>query len=649
MTDKNNRQTASDQRIADLPPQPSRLGNIHGQLINNNNNNNNSNNDNLALCGNTNSFNNNYNFQNQTDGHRNRQLPANPFNLNPNATNFSIHSRPFPHNPRFAALHSSPALLDTSNTISVATLNVRSISKSTKFDALLDDIFDTSLSIIGLQETKISVATATSMFKQHVARKSTTYPYRAYWSFDPSDRAGGVSLVIASYISKYVQRIHRHKSRFIAIDLYLPARKIKIINVYYYQPADYNAKGKAFNKYVIDHIKQAEIDNFKVIVLGDFNADPATYLSALVKGTTSRSYFSLVEFLYESNYIDQHPKNELNLEYATHYVGPKPTSCIDLIFYPDDFIVNDFCFDRVWQFPFTQLATDSECNLDHHNVIVYFTKSLLVSNLSEHQRKQKGIWRTYFDVKSATSDNWTDYSTTVSQQLSSSDRNAIYPVSSSLNAQTIMLNIKWHALKTSISNAAKEHIPVKKVSPFIKQKDDGDITLAELRSHLTSLNKIFAFLTAYTYPTKSLPRFYKLQNSWYNHSDQCLRESLIMINAHYKHLIDPAVIPMTINSRNRKEFQELRLKVATILHFQTIAGLPPQQIPSIDNMNDRWRSEYSPLPHIDDSIYDALLFAPTDEEWSSTLKSLPNGKAAGISGIPYELLKHLPDDASKYL
>src|ERR1044072_968190 len=165
MTDNNNRQTASYQWITNLSPQLSRLGNLNGQLINNNNNNNN--NDNLALRGNTNSSNNNNNFQNQTDGHRNRQLLANLSNLNPNATNFSIHSRPSPHNPRFAALHLSPALLDTSNTISVATLNVRSISKSTKFDALFDDIFDASLSIIGLQETKISEVTAISMFNQH--------------------------------------------------------------------------------------------------------------------------------------------------------------------------------------------------------------------------------------------------------------------------------------------------------------------------------------------------------------------------------------------------------------------------------------------------------------------------------------------------
>src|ERR1043166_4096597 len=283
MTENNNRQTASDRRIADLPPQPSPSGNLHRTIIDNNNNNNNNN---LALRGNTDSYTNFNNFQNRTDGQRNHQSPANPFNLNPNATNFLIHSRPSPHNSRFAALHSSPALIDTSNSISVATLNVRSISKSTKFDALFDDIFDASLSIIGLQETKISEATAISMFKQHVSRKDTTYPYRAYWSFDPSDRAGGVSLVIASYISKYVQRIHRHKSRFIVIDLFLPAKKLKIINVYCYQPRDYDTKGKAFNKYVIDHIKQAEKDNFKVIILGDFNADPTVYINTLIKGTT---------------------------------------------------------------------------------------------------------------------------------------------------------------------------------------------------------------------------------------------------------------------------------------------------------------------------------------------------------------------------
>src|ERR1044072_6026771 len=91
MTENNNRQTASDRRIADLPPQPSRSENLHSNLIDNNNNNNN---DNLALRGNTNSFTNINNFQIRTGGQRNHQSPANPSNLNPYATNFLIHSRP---------------------------------------------------------------------------------------------------------------------------------------------------------------------------------------------------------------------------------------------------------------------------------------------------------------------------------------------------------------------------------------------------------------------------------------------------------------------------------------------------------------------------------------------------------------------------
>ena len=48
-------------------------------------------------------------------------------------------------------------------------------------------------------------------------------------------------------------------------------------------------------------------------------------------------------------------------------------------------------------------------------------------------------------------------------------------------------------------------------------------------------------------------------------------------------------------------------------------------------------------------IYNNLLTRLTDEEWSSVISSLPNGLAARLSGISYELIKNLPDSASKYL
>jgi hypothetical protein len=105
-------------------------------------------------------------------------------------------------------LRSSPALADTSKTISFATLNVRGSSVQFKFDAVFDDIFNESISIIGLQETRLLETTATTMFKDFNARKAKVYTYRAYWSFDHTDRCGGVGLILSSYISKYVQKVH---------------------------------------------------------------------------------------------------------------------------------------------------------------------------------------------------------------------------------------------------------------------------------------------------------------------------------------------------------------------------------------------------------------------------------------------------------
>src|SRR4051812_17126470 len=384
-------------------------GHISQQVVilnpRNNNDSNNNDNDNR-------NNNDKYNKDSNFNYKQTNQVPIlpNPTRQQHNFTSTSLQKRFSPHNSRFAALRTSPALADTSKTISFATLNVRGISVQSKFDALFDDIINESISIIGLQETRLAETTATTMFSDHIARKAKVHTHRAYWSFDRNDRYGGVGLIVSSYISTYVQKIHCYHSRFIAIDLFLLARKLKVINIYCHQQNDFPSKGKTFNNYVINHIKQAERDNFKVIIMGDFNADPHVYMQSLINGNRPHAYFSLIDFLHEHNYIDQHPKNESQLEFATHYVNQRPTSRIDLIWYPDDFISNEYCFDRVWQPPFTQLSSDNSHNLDHCCVILYFTKHLLVGFLPLHKKKQKMKWRSYFDVKKASTKEWDDFS-----------------------------------------------------------------------------------------------------------------------------------------------------------------------------------------------------------------------------------------------
>ena len=180
-------------------------------------------------------------------------------NNNPHILHVSPLSHPVPNliNTRFSSQQNSPCLNDNSSTISFATLNVRGINNQCKFDDILDDLINDNLSVIGLQETRLKEPNADCMFQSFTSTYHDDNRYKAYWSFDSLDSSGGVGLIVAPFVSKYIQRIHRFKSRFIAIDIYLPAKKLKVINVYNYQQGDFLRLGNSFAKYVIQHIEEA--------------------------------------------------------------------------------------------------------------------------------------------------------------------------------------------------------------------------------------------------------------------------------------------------------------------------------------------------------------------------------------------------------
>src|SRR3954451_23736619 len=75
-------------------------------------------------------------------------------------------------NSRFATIQSSPSLEDFTNTVSIASLNVRGISSLTKFNTIFEDLMCRSFSAIGLQETKIKESTGISLYK-NFSKRST--------------------------------------------------------------------------------------------------------------------------------------------------------------------------------------------------------------------------------------------------------------------------------------------------------------------------------------------------------------------------------------------------------------------------------------------------------------------------------------------
>src|SRR3954467_6893466 len=116
--------------------------------------------------------------------------------------------------------------------------------------------------------------------------------------------------------------------------------------------ATHNNRGMCdhtFTNFVIKQIIDAERSGFSVVILGDFNLSPSSFLDQQAASHQNSVHYKLIEFLFERNYIDQHSLDAHFKEYATFYSQNSPTLRIYLIWYPDDFVREDFCFDQTWK------------------------------------------------------------------------------------------------------------------------------------------------------------------------------------------------------------------------------------------------------------------------------------------------------------
>ncbi|CAG8737864.1 12847_t:CDS:1 [Rhizophagus irregularis] len=92
----------------------------------------------------------------------------------------------------------------------------------------------------------------------------------------------------------------------------------------------------------------------------------------------------------------------------------------------------------------------------------------------------------------------------------------------------------------------------------------------------------------------------------------------------------------------------------TNLHFQRL-GKSLNEIndvktyKSIHDLPLYWRSTYEPINNRNCKHMKSLLEDFSSEELSQVISSLPNNKAAGISGITYEDIKHTHQDFREYI
>ena len=123
-----------------------------------------------------------------------------------------------------------------------------------------------------------------------------------------------------------------------------------------------------------------------------------------------------------------------------------------------------------------------------------------------------------------------------------------------------MANFQGFYIKASKLTLKMKHRNLHVESDVLEQ-------LTTIRSHLTSLNKIFAFITALLYSNsiKGSTGYAQLQHQWSKHANGSnLRATFMDITTHLAFHIDLEEVLLDINNNTLPKFKVFRTKVAAL-------------------------------------------------------------------------------------
>src|SRR5947209_18711798 len=151
----------------------------------------------------------------------------------------------------------------------LATLNVKGMNDSTKFDDIIEWTIENNIDLIILSETKINQTNAFFKFQKYQKN------YKSLWTLDDGAPKGtGVGLIIKkNTIGKHIYKNTTLKGRAINLRLKLKG-KIDISISGIYGPADYS--NKKSKEQTLNFVKQNILTSPSKynIIIGDFNEDP---------------------------------------------------------------------------------------------------------------------------------------------------------------------------------------------------------------------------------------------------------------------------------------------------------------------------------------------------------------------------------------
>ncbi|RIA86229.1 Endonuclease/exonuclease/phosphatase, partial [Glomus cerebriforme] len=510
--------------------------------------------------------------------------------------------------------NNNPPATSTITPFRLMTQNVQGLNSPTKQQQVLDTMSINNIDILGLSETKLIQSKA-----RHIYKKQKNY--NSYFNNDSINPSGsGVGIIISKNYDKYVQKYNGYKGRVIYVDLFMQGNmKLRIIQVYL--NANFGDRDEVLttHKYIITLIEQSQKDNFKIILLGDFNVSYEAYKQEYNRKGSFHWKFSIFHSLKALNLTDTIKLcRDVTSTTPYHTYIPKQLnqspSRIDFIWISRDLILETIQ---------SGIFHPELYNTDHEGVYASFYRDHLFKNKTSASLKQNSFKKRIFSFDTMTTNKWQEFQQATDARV---DQFLANPM---IINKASDLNTYWTIIQRIIMNAAITTVDNHMTS--IKYKPRAPTHITEAYGKIRYLNRIITKLN-----------FIKKRCDNYKDDPSSMIDSFLDRN---KRTIIIDRVLQSNNGTSTLITDPNEIKKLTNQHFQQCAGGTqiPKEIPL------RWLDQYTPKAHIDENIYRHLMSPPSFQEWINTLNELSNDKAPGPSGITNEMLKHLGPKTSTLL
>src|ERR1700722_19892878 len=415
--------------------------------------------------------------------------------------------------------------LSSSSSFSIGAHNVNSFCQTHKQLSFKQAVLTKQLDFVAILDTRINAAAVVSC-------SSLLPDYQSFWAPLSSDhRCGGIGLYIKSPYNKFVQKLSTWRDLLLAVDLFMPGRRLRLIIVYC--PPCSTSNNQTRKDLLAELTKWTSDSDREYYITGDFNTNADKFRDLINSCSHTPIQYALLKHFHCSNMVELFPEYQ-SYRIPTYTRRAQNTrqvlakSRIDSIWISQSMHV-DVVYTETWD-------TGTFYTSDHSMVIAWLAKSHLFSSLSLAIIKQHRAKKFTFQLSSMTPESWSSFGESTDVCLS---KELLHhpPSSHGDSSPRHDLNRLWDILSISILKSAKKCIPRSWSSSHSNRRIPDD--LAKLYSHLSAINRILLYFSKSRLALGTTPGYFK----WQIH-----RSGALKLGAHYDGLtlslpVNPSDLP----------------------------------------------------------------------------------------------------------